>query len=355
MTVAELDTPAMLVDLEILDRNLRRVADYAAGHSLRLRPHTKTHKSPEIAQKQLDLGAIGLTVAKIGEAEVMSAALHPFDLLIAFPIFGKAKIDRLRELSQHIPVTVALDSLEAARQLEGLDVAVLVEVDVGLGRVGVTPEQALDLAREVGRINGVRFRGLTFYPGHIKHSDPAAIAKLSADVSRMVSSFRNAGMAPEMVSGGSTPTLFHSHQIEGLTEIRPGTYVYNDLNTVVSGACALEDCAASVLVTVVSTARAGTAMIDGGSKTFSSDRLSGSDGASFGLVMEAPSIRFHKMNEEHGFFDTSHAEKQLQLGEKVRVIPNHICVAMNLHEKVYGVRGETVEKVWKVEARGRLQ
>ena len=355
MTIADLDTPAMLVDLDIFENNLKRVADYAALHKLRLRPHTKTHKSPEVAKLQLALGASGLTVAKVGEAEVMVAALPPVDLLVAFPIFGEAKVKRLREVARRSAVTVALDSLEAARQLEGMGVAVLVEVDVGLGRVGVTPAEALDLAREIGRIPGLRFRGITFYPGHIKTADEPAIRKLSDDVSRMVTQFRQACMPPELVCGGSTPALFHSHEVEGLNEIRPGTYVYNDLNTVASGACTLNECAASVLVTVISTPRAHTAIIDGGSKTFSSDRLNGSAGVTFGRLMEAPGTSFHKMNEEHGFLDIANSERELRLGERVRVIPNHVCVAMNLHETVYGVRGETVERVWKVEARGRLQ
>ncbi len=355
MTVADLDTPAVVVDLDIFERNLKRVADYAALHNLRLRPHTKTHKSPEVARMQLALGAAGLTVAKVGEAEVMSAALPPCDLLVAFPIFGAPKVKRLRAVAEHSSVTVALDSLEAARQLEGTGAAVLVEVDVGLGRVGVTPEEALDLARQVARISGLRFRGITFYPGHIKHPDEASIAKLSQDVGGMLARFHQAGMPCEIVSGGSTPTLFHSHQVEGLNEIRPGTYVFNDLNTISSGACTLEECAASVLVTVVSTARERTAIVDGGSKTFSSDWLSGAEGVTFGRVMEAPGTRFHKMNEEHGFLDTEKSERPLQLGEKLRIIPNHVCVVMNLHELIYGVRGETVEKIWKVEARGRLQ
>jgi len=355
MTIADLDTPAMLVDLDIFERNLKHVAGYAAGHGLRLRPHTKTHKSPEVARLQMELGAAGLTVAKVGEAEVMVEALPPMDLLVAFPIFGERKVARLREIARRTPVTVALDSLEAARQLEGLGVSVLVEVDVGLGRVGVQPCDALDLARAIGQVAGVRFRGLTFYPGHIKQHDPEGIKKLSDDVGRMVAGFRRAGFAPELVSGGSTPALFHSHEIEGLNEVRPGTYVYNDLNTIVSGACTLEDCAASVLVTVVSTPRAGAAIIDGGSKTFSSDRLSGSEAPSFGQVAESSGARFYKMNEEHGFLDIAEAGRGLHLGERLRVIPNHVCVAMNLHEQVYGVRGDTVERVWKVEARGRLQ
>ncbi len=355
MKVHELDTPALVVDLDILERNLARVADYAKAHNLRLRPHTKTHKSPVIAQRQLDLGASGLTVAKVGEAETLMQKLPPVDLLVAFPLFGKAKTERLKQVAKNTPVTVALDSLAAAEQLTGLDVGVLVEIDVGLGRVGVTPDEALELAKQIGKIPGLRFRGLTFYPGHIKNQDEKALAALSQMLAEGVSTFRAAGLAPEIVSGGSTPALFQSHHIEGLNEIRPGTYVFNDLNTVAGGACSLGDCAASVLVTVVSTPRADTAIVDGGSKTFSSDRLSGSSEVTFGRVTEAPGIRFHKMNEEHGFLDIKDSERMLAVGEKLRIIPNHICVAVNLHETVYGIRGDEVETSWKVEARGKLQ
>ncbi len=195
---------------------------------------------------------------------------------------------------------------------------------------------------------------LTFYPGHIKDQDPEKLAALSEIVGRIAAEFTSAGMKPEIVSGGSTPALFHSHEIEGLNEIRPGTYVFNDLNTVASGACSFEDCAASVLVTVVSRAGADRMIVDGGSKTFSSDRLS-SGGPGHGLLMEAPGAAFHRMNEEHGFVDLSRAERGFEVGEKVRIIPNHICVAVNLHEYVYGIRGGKVEEVWNVEGRGKLQ
>lgn len=351
MKIAELDTPALLVDLKIYERNLTRVADYAKQHKLRLRPHTKTHKSPEVAQRQIALGAAGLTVAKIGEAEVLMEKLAPLDLLIAFPIFGGIKTERLKRLAAKTPVTVAIDSVAAAQQLTGIDVGILIEIDVGLGRVGVTPAEALALAREVGS----KFRGITFYPGHIKNqNDAVGIARLSDTISQTVDTFRRAGLAPEIVSGGSTPLLFRSHEIEGLNEIRPGTYVFNDMNTIASAACTLADCAASIMVTVVSTPRAHTAIVDGGSKTFSSDRLAGSTDITFGRVTEAPGTRFHKMNEEHGFLDTTNSERGFGTGEKLRIIPNHVCVAVNLHETVYGIRGEEVERSWKVEGRGKL-
>ena len=364
MTVAEIDTPALIVDLDVMERNLARVARYAAEHALRLRPHTKTHKSVLIGKRQLAGGAAGLTVAKVSEAEVMVDA-GPEDLLVAYPVIGHSKLERLMRIAGKTNVTVALDSVFAARQLSDaaraarLEVGALAEVDVGLGRVGVAPgEELLHLAESLEKLPHLKLRGIAFYPGHIKvlsESGLRALDRLRALLASILADFRRAGIETPIVSGGSTPTLFHSHEIEGLTEIRPGTYVFNDMNTVACGACQLEDCAAAVLATVVSTAHAGQMIIDGGSKTFSSDRLSASSELTFGRVIEAPGARFHKMNEEHGFIDLADAGRDFGVGDRVRVIPNHICVAVNLHERVYGVRGGRVEAVWNVDARVKLQ
>jgi D-serine deaminase-like pyridoxal phosphate-dependent protein len=364
MHISEIDTPALVVDLDIFERNLAKVADYTRDHALQLRPHTKTHKSVRLARRQLAGGAAGLTVAKVSEAEIMASA-GPASLLIAFPIIGQAKLARLTQIARETPILVALDSGFAARQLSDaaraaqVEIGVLAEVDVGLGRVGVSPgEPLIQLAQVIEKLPHLRFAGITFYPGHIKSLDEsgrAELARLSALVAGILGDFRSAGIEAGIVSGGSTPTLFHSHEIAGLTEIRPGTYVFNDLNTIRSGACELEDCAASILATVVSTARPGQMIIDGGSKTFSSDRLANASEVTFGRLVEAPGARFHKMNEEHGFIDIAHAENAFDVGDRVHIIPNHICVAVNLHEKVYGFRGDTVEEVWPVDARGKLQ
>ena len=362
--LSEIETPALLVDLDILDRNLRRVAAYAGKHGLRLRPHTKTHKSILLAKRQLELGAVGLTVAKVSEAEVMMGA-EPADLLVAFPVVGRGKLARLMRVAQRTRVTVALDSLAAARELSDaareaqVEAGVLAEFDAGLGRVGVAPgEPLLQLARAVRALPHLKFQGLAFYPGHIKDLDEPglrALAQLSELVGRIRGDFERAGIAVPIVSGGSTPTLFHSHEIGGLTEIRPGTYLFNDVNTVSSGGCTLDNCAATILATVVSVARPGHMIIDGGSKTFSSDRPVNSAEVTFGRLVEAPAARFHKMNEEHGFVDLMGGEREFAVGDRVRVIPNHICVAVNLHERVYGIRGDCVEEIWNVDARGKLQ
>jgi len=364
MHVSELDTPALLIDLDIMERNLRRGAEYTKRHSLRLRPHTKTHKIPALARMQLASGAVGLTVAKVGEAEVMTAA-EPPDLLVAFPVVGQTKLKRLVPIARKTRVTVSLDSLFAAQQLSAaaqsanVILGVLAEVDVGLGRVGVTPGQELiQLAQEIERLPGLTFEGIAFFPGHVRKLDEkglSALQQVGILIQQVLDDSRRAGIEVRIVSGGSTPTLFHSHELPGLNEIRPGTYIYNDMNTVRSGACSIDNCAASILVTVVSTARPGQMIVDGGSKTFSSDLPMNAPERTFGRVVEAPECVFHNQNEEHGFIDIRNAGRSFTVGDRVRIIPNHICPAVNLHERVYGIRGDRVEQMWQVEGRGKLQ
>lgn len=357
MRISELDTPALIVDLDIMERNLARAAHYARQHNLRLRPHTKTHKIPALGRRQLELGAAGLTVAKTTEAEVMLEA-GPQDLLIAYPVWGKAKLERLRQIARRTRVSVAVDSLEVARPLAelGAEIGILVEVDFGLGRTGVPPDQAPTLIQEIVALPNLHWDGINFYPGHIKGAqgdDEAPLARLRHNLSELLTTLTALRLLPEIVSGGSTPLLFHSHTIEGMNEIRPGTYIFNDLNTAATGACALEDCAATILTTVVSR-REGHIIIDGGSKTFSSDRLA-TGGPGFGLLPALPGAVFHKMNEEHGYVDIRECGRTPAIGERVHVVPNHICVAVNLHERIYGVRQGTVEHTWTVAGRGKLQ
>ncbi|MBI4911073.1 MAG: alanine racemase [Acidobacteria bacterium] len=363
MRISELETPAILIDLDIMEHNLQRVAAYARQHDLRLRPHTKTHKIPALARKQLDLGAAGITVAKVGEAEVMLDAM-PADLYVAYPVIGRKKLERLMEVAHKTHITVGLDSLFTARGLSDavrearVQVSILAEVDVGLGRVGVSPNELVEFGKQLARMQHLSLEGFTFYPGHIKATGDEVqeqLRELSDLVQRMSTEWKRAGLPLSIVSGGSTPLLFESHRVAGVNEIRPGTYIFNDKNTWHMGACAFEDCAASILATVISTARPRQMIIDGGSKTFSSDRLAGSSEVSFGHVVEAPGAVFNKMNEEHGYVDMRGAEREFSVGDRVRVIPNHICVAMNLHEQVYGVRGDEVVQSWKVAARGKLQ
>ena len=362
MHISELDTPALVIDLDIMERNLRRVADYTKEHHLRLRPHTKTHKVPAVGRRQLDSGAVGLTVAKVGEAEVMLGA-NPPDLLLAYPVLGASKMKRLMEVAKKTRLTVALDNLISAKELSeaagaaNVEVGVLAEVDAGLNRVGVSPgPELMELARGLCSLPHLRFEGIDFYPGHIRDTAEKGseqISKLSELVQCMLDDFKRDGIEVRVVSGGSTPTLFQSHKVRGLTEIRPGTYVYNDVNTVASGACTFADCAVSILVTVVSTARPHQIIVDGGSKTFSSDTAV--PPSVHGRIVESPECAFYRENEEHGYVDIANAQRGFAVGDRLNIIPAHVCVAVNLHEYVYGKRGDRIEEVWRVEGRGKLQ
>jgi D-serine deaminase-like pyridoxal phosphate-dependent protein len=260
---------------------------------------------------------------------------------------------------------VSLDSGEAIECLSrqasarGVEIGILVEIDAGFGRCGVgTPEAALALAQAANDSPGVRFDGLMFYPGHIKR--PAAeqaplIDAVNARLEALYDAFQRAGIPIAVVSGGSTATAFQSHLFRGLTEIRPGMYAFLDRNMVTVGVGPMEECAISVLTTVVSNAVPNRAMIDGGSKTFSSDQLFVGDGRGFGFVLGHPDIDLIGFSEEHGHLDVSRASDPPRVGERLRVVPNHVCTTINMHDRVYGIRGDQVEQPIEVTARGRVQ
>ncbi|HET9177958.1 MAG TPA: alanine racemase [Terriglobia bacterium] len=364
MNYQELPTPALTIDLDILECNLDRMAGYCREHSIGLRPHTKTHKVPEVGRMQVERGAVGLTVAKVGEAEVMAGAGLD-DILIAFPIWGEEKLRRIASIARDRNILLSLDNeataegLSRAASAAGATVGVLVEFDVGMRRCGVEAgPAALELARKITRMPGLKFKGLMLYPGNIwgMDVDRKQIAKQVAErIEMTLEPFRQAGMEVEIVSGGSTPSAFLTDRIPGVTEIRPGTYVYNDLNTFYQGACRLEDCAARVVATVVSTAVPERAMIDAGSKTLSADALGSGPAKGHGYVVEVPDAALIKLNEEHGHLDITNSSHKFHVGEVVTVIPNHVCTCVNMHDEVFLVRKGQVEGSWKVAGRGKVR
>ena len=357
--ILSLETPVPVVDLDRLEQNLERMAGYTTQHGLALRPHVKTHKSPWIGARQVALGAVGLTCATPHEAEEMSAVAD--DLLVAYPPVGSARVHRLVTLPEGVRLTVALDSAFAVQSLAGAaaaarrQVGVYVELDFGMRRVGVaTAAEAIDLARLVMRESSLEFRGLAFYPGHIRAGVDAqdeAIARLRGDVSATREAFERAGIAVPVISGGSTPTAWRAHET-GATEVRPGTYVFNDRTTAMMGACEWNDCALTVLATVVSTAVPGQAVIDAGSKALGREPLR-AEGDGFGVLMAHPDVVVKAMSEEHGLLDLSRTDWRPEVGEVVRVIPNHVCIVVHLNDRLTGVRGEIVDGDWIVAARGR--
>ncbi len=364
MQIHELETPAVIVDLDVMEDNLSRMAEYCRGQKIALRPHTKTHKIPELAARQLALGAAGITVAKIGEAEVMIRAGIK-DILIAYPLVGEQKAARLADLTESSAITVALDSEDAAQAISkqiscrGSRVGVLVEVDVGYRRCGISDENdLLNLARKISSIPGLDFRGLMFFPGQFVAA-PEVRARMLTEVNnlldRIYNAFERAEVPITTVSGGSTPTAYSAHQFHGVNEIRPGMYAFNDRNMVGVGVAAEDDCALCVVCTVVSTSVPGRAIIDGGSKTFSSDRYLAGDGRSFGLVREDSATDLESLSEEHGHLNIERATRRYRVGDRISVIPNHVCSTINMHDEIYGVRGGRVETVWTVAGRGKIR
>ena len=361
MNIHEVSTPAVVVDLDVVERNLTRMSSYCHSHQLGLRPHTKTHKSIEAAAMQLQLGAIGLTVAKVGEAEVMTAS-GTKQILVAHPIVGRAKIERLAVLAKELRIIIAVDSLRAAEGLarvackEGVTFDVLIEFDSGSQRCGVAAgKEAKTLGEQIGKLEGTRLSGLFTYFGNVWGDEAERAAELNkarADVAMTLEAYRAAGLSTEIVSAGSTPAARMSHTVEGITEIRPGTYIYNDLNTYYQGLCSLDDCAVRVVTTVVSTAVPGHVVVDAGSKTLSSDLCSAGPKSGYGLLVEREGT-LKKLNEEHGYLQANDL-KGVDVGQVFSLIPNHVCTCINMHDEVLTARKGVITGSWRVAARGKV-
>ena len=364
MNQYELSTPALIIDLDIAERNLDAMAKLCRDQGVGLRPHTKTHKTPEMGRMQLDRGAVGLTVAKVGEAEAMAAAGLD-EILIAYPVLGAEKLCRLAALARDRSLLMSLDNERTAEELSraaqqmSATVGVLVEFDSGYRRCGLQPGPACaQLAATMEKLPGLKFRGLMTYFGNVwgtPEERREQARQVVEPVARALEAFEAARIPVEIVSGGSTPAAEFSREIPGLTEIRPGTYVYNDLNTLFQGACRLEECAARVLTTVVSTAVPGHAIVDAGSKTLSSDTLSSGPKAGYGRLVEVPDAPLFKLSEEHGHVDVTQSSHQFRVGEVLSIIPNHVCTCVNMHDEVFLVRNQEVVGSWRVAARGKIR
>ncbi|MCE9555597.1 MAG: alanine racemase [Planctomycetes bacterium] len=359
----ELPTPSLILDAEIVRRNLRRMADYTQAHGLALRPHTKTHKSRELGAMQLrEGGAMGLTVAKIGEAKVMASITK--DLLLAYPVVDPRRAEVAAHLARDVQLRVAIDSAAAAQALGAAAMAadssigILVDLDVGLHRTGVqTPQEALSLAQLVDSTAGLRLDGLFFFPGHLPAAPPKqidALLALGAVLGETLELWSKSGLQAAIVSGGSTPSALNSHHIGHLTEIRPGTYIFNDMNCVHGGSARLEDCAARIVATVVSTAVPGQVVLDAGSKTLTSDLCGPAPTTGHGYIVEYPQAKIVKLSEEHAQVDVTQCNDRPQLGAQVTIVPNHICPCVNLQDQIYWLEPGKPPRAMPVDARGRV-
>lgn len=360
-SIDDLETPAVLVDLDVVERNVSRMAGWAREAGVSLRPHAKTHKIVRIGRMQLDAGASGISFAKVSEAEAFASEGFQ-DVFLAYPIVGRGKPARVAALSGRIKVSCGVDSVEGARALAapfatgGRRLDVLIKVDVGFARVGVPPEGVAALARSILTTPGLRFAGLFTHAGHgyggetpdavaaVADREGRAIAEIAADL-------EGAGIPVETRSVGSTPTARRAMAVPGINECRPGNYVYHDATQVSLGTCGIEDCALTVLATVVSVPAQGRAVVDAGSKTLSSDLLRPHAGG-YGFILGTGS-RLSRLSEEHGVIQVEDGDA-FRVGQCVRILPNHACVVSNLHDRVVAVRGEAVEGRLDVLARGRV-
>ncbi|MFC3123887.1 alanine racemase [Pseudoroseomonas globiformis] len=353
MELSLVETPTPVVELDIVEANLRRMQDYCDRAGIALRPHIKTHKIPALAHRQIELGARGITCQKLGEAEVMADAGID-DILISYPLVGVGKALRLAGLAQRATMRVSLDNRVAletvaeAGRIAGREIGVLVEFDSGNGRTGVTSiDEVLELARAAREMAGVRFDGLMNYPVN---------ARTGEILRDLLPKMESEGLKPGIISGGGTPNAFRTHEMAPITELRVGTYIYNDRMTVAAGHASWDDCAYAVHVTVISRPRPDLAIIDAGSKVFSSDAMPPGTGDGHGYFPAYAGAKLVKMSEEHGMVDVSACGGEApKVGERLRVIPNHVCPVSNLFDRLIFTKGGAFQTFMPIAARGRSQ
>ncbi|MBS4218623.1 alanine racemase [Bacillus sp. FJAT-49711] len=360
-----LDTPSLIIDEVKMQKNIEKLAEIAEKNGVSLRPHTKTHKIPDFAKRQIAAGAKGITVAKVGEAEVM--AQHGIqDIFIAYPIVTESKIERVAELSKSINLIIGVDSFEGAAKISEvakrhqITIQVRLEVDIGFRRTGVPYEDAIKFAAELQNREGIEFLGIYTYRGFFMNGKPTLeLEKAGLEEGQLMvdlaERMRSQGIQVRDISVGSTPTAPFAAMVKGITEIRPGTYIFYDRMQAALDASSLDECAAYIQATVVSRPSKDLMIIDGGSKTFATDVGPNSDPLflkGFGHIVEAPHAIFERISEEHGMVKIN-KEDPFKVGDIVHIIPNHICSTVNLHDKVFLKRGDQFEEK-TVYARGKL-
>lgn len=362
-TIFDLDTPALLVEHEVLLRNIAAMSRQVTAHGKALRPHVKTHKTPEIAHLQRAAGATGLTVAKTSEGEVFADAGFT-DLFIANEIVGEAKIHRLLSLMERAEVRVGVDSLAVAEALggqadrRGVRVSVMVEVNTGHGRAGVrSPDEAHDLARFVASHPGLELRGVFTHEGHLYgqadvESRRSVAQKVAQQMRDLSAAFRKSGLPSECVSTGSTPGAPLMAPEPDLTELRPGNYVFYDRMQVSIGANPA-DCALTVLATVIGVHSDGRAILDAGMKSLAGDCPFAD--RTWGEIVEWPGAKFISASEEHGIVLLADDMPRPRVGDKVRILPNHACTCVNMHEEMVVCHGQEVLETWRIAARGKIR
>jgi D-serine deaminase-like pyridoxal phosphate-dependent protein len=348
----EYGTPCAVIDMDRVERNIARIQAACDAAGVAHRPHIKTHKNPMLAQMQIAAGAKGITCQKLGEAEIMADA-GISDILISYNLLGDEKMARLGGLQGKANVTVAADNavviadLPKAAAASGRTLSVVVECDTGRKRAGVeTPAEAVALARKIADSEGLQFAGFMLYPTETGWADAQKF------FDEALAGVRAHGLDATIVSTGGTPNLKNLGKLKGATEHRFGTYIYNDRMQVAAGVATWDDCALHIYSTVVSRAAPERGILDAGSKTLTTD-TGGLEG--HGLILEHPEARIAKFAEEHGFLDLSRSNTRPNVGDVVRIVPNHVCVVVNMMDEVVMVRGQEIVGTVPVAARGKLR
>lgn len=370
MLLEQLETPVTIVDLDVLERNIAEMAAFCRANGVALRPMIKTHKAPLIAKQQMQAGALGVLVATLDEAEEMARA-GIVDITIAYPLIGVGQRERLLRLAARTRLTLSVDStaaVDAYRDVFGpvadagrAPINVLVIVDSGGRRLGVAPEDAVALGRAIEAAPGLTLAGVATHPGHVYGcSSPEEVEAVAAQETGAVltaaENLRSAGFTVNTVAVGSTPTARYAGRVDGITEIRPGNYVFYDTIQVALGAADVDDCSLRVVGTVLSRPTPRTAVIDVGSKMLSSDR--GAHGLElvrgYGAVVGHPDMIVERVSEELAVL-TLPDDATLEVGHRLQIIPNHACTACNLVDVLVGVRQGVVESTIPVTARRRIR
>ncbi len=344
-------TPCPVIDLDVVERNIanaQRICDEAGVAN---RPHIKTHKSPILAKLQIEAGANGITCQKLGEAAVMADSGIE-DIIIATNLLGAARSGKLASLQRRVALKVCADSpvtleayIDAAKQADR-PIDTLIECETGQERAGVeTPGEAFELAKIIKDSPWLNFAGLLFYPSL------DGWEKTQKFYDELAQALASIGLKADIVSTGGTPNFVNVGKLKGATEHRAGTCIFNDLMMIEAGVASQEDCAYQVFTSVVSRAGPLRGILDAGSKTLTSD-TGGLEG--YGRILEHPNAKIHKFAEEHGFLDLTQCNDKPVVGDIVRVIPNHVCVAVNMVDNLIAVRGNEIEQVIPVSARGML-
>lgn len=353
------DTPFIAVDLDVMERNIHSMAKLSQEANVKLRPHTKTHKSTYIAKMQIEAGACGITTAKLGEAEIMAEAGID-DILIAFPIMGKKKLERFARLLQKCDLKVALDDPIVAQGINDVGeslkrkIPIYIDVDTGLGRMGRSPKNSISPILELAKFPYIEIKGLMSHAGHAYSLvDEERVRSLAIEDAALLYETKllleKKGIDVEEISVGTTATARFLRETPYITEARPGMYVFNDRNVVGVGGAALADCAVSIYATVVSMPSQDRLIIDAGSKTLALDLTKG---PGYGIIKGHENLILKKLFEEHGIVEIQ-GTTSLHVGDVVEIIPNHVCPVINLADEIYGLRKGGVEKIISIDCRGR--